>query len=722
MRRSINEKLHILKQSKSKKKIKKLALQYGITTKTINNWQKALEEGRLKPVKAPDNGETVSSSAAGSKRKILREFVFKSEKTEPQVYNGCGSIYRYLFSDTNTGFVFCAYSARKDRISVENAARAFLERLTAGGRRAASISADSDPDLTGLKKLLGSYGTAFSVRKLNEIKKHLRFPLKKYSYIYERAKYESLKDFLFDSLATVSRHNDALFQKGGYRSRELLGLINEINIAFHSGLISDGEEGFGTGYIHSEAERIFNKAFEFHKVYDLENADPHYEKIFYSLKDTGVGPDMLVKVIIQRAKICSLKKDYEGAFRLINQALAIIKKGGPVKALELENSAYFLAADISRVRKDKNRALHYVRKAVPVLEKLKDPRTSALSYINIGHVYKNFEEHKKTAYYLNRSKEVIYSSELKDLYPQIEESFASLYASTGKYTEAKKVFEKMIEENYYSDSPFFRSLLFGKTADIYHLTGDLEKSIALYDSALEVSLKHESLRAFTEIILVLRGNRAFTLTKMNRYEEAKNEFLKNLKIAREGNFLDQVLTNTAYLALCSIGLKDTAGAREYNNQLGELLKNTKRPDHEYKYHVSKGDIERLSGRYEKAVVFFEKALEAADNSASETSYYDTAFKLINLRITMGDYSPSEELAASVRKKAVRKKYANYVFKADVMLKKISCLRSGAEESYIKFLERRLSEDNIKDEHKYFVRQEIEFFHNGHKCESINRNS
>ncbi len=705
MRRSVEEKLHILSQATSRKKIKKLALQYGITTKTIRNWQNALKEGRLGTVKAGVVTKTKSAAFGGVSKKLLSNFAFRYEKIPCPVTSNGKDIYRYLFTDIDRGYIFSGFSTVRDKTTTIHTLKKFIELVTQGGKCVRNIVTCNDPDQDEFKQTVSGYGAVLTVRTLNEIRKHLKFSLKKENYIYERAKYENKKDFLTDSLATVCKNNDNIFEIGRCRDKSVLALVKKINAILHMSFLDEDSDCSVEEFLKDVTDRAFNKAFEFHKVYDLDNAEPRYEKIYYVLKHTHIESDMYVKVIIQRAKISALRKNEKEAFRLINLALRVIKTERPTHALEFQNSLYFLAADICRERKDRKRTMHYVRKSLPVIEKMNNPDKSAISYINIAHIYKNFADYKKTSFYLNRSREIIYGSSLKHLYPQIEESLASMYSSTGRYDEAKKVFGKMIDENRYSDSPFFRSLLYGKTADIYHLTGEFDKSIGLYDSAIEISVKHKNLRAFMELMLVLRANRAFTLTKMNRYDEAKSLLLENLQTAREGNFPEQVLTNTAHLVHCSTGLNDIAGAKEYNSQLGELLKNNRRPDHEYKRIIAKGDIERMSGRVEKALKLYEEATEEAVKAGIETAYYESVLKLAGLRIELKYYPAAEEMLRSARKKAVKKKYENYVFKSDLLLKKIHFLSSGAKNNYAEYLKRKISEENLKDECRYFMLNE-----------------
>ena len=706
MHRSVEEKLRILKQASSKRKIKKLALQYGISTKTIRNWQKAQEEGKLCKAKKC-SGAAKKTYPSGRKKRVLSNFAFRSENV-PYPVNGNGKdIYRYLFTDIDRGFIFCAYSAFRDTTISKKAVKKFIELITQGGKCVRNLSTLNDPDQDAFKDLLSGYGAVLTVRRLSEIRKYLKFSLKKESYIYEKAKYENKKEFLTDSLATLCKNNDIIFEKSRCRDRATLALVKKVNTMLHISFLNEDHDCSIEDFLKDVTERLFNKAMEFHKAYNLDNADPYYEKIYFLLNDTGYEAQMLSKIIIQRAKIASLKKEYADGFTLINRALHIIRTKQPEMALELENSAYFLAADICRVKKDKNRAFHYIRKALTVLKKLNEPEKTAVAYINIGLVYSNFGEYKKTEHFFERSKEIIYSNKLKDLYSQIEENMAGLYRTTGRYAEAKIVFDKMIENGHYSDSPFFKALLFGKTGDIYHLTGDIDKSIAYYDSGIEAIKKHEEIRAFEELMLVLRANRAFTLTKMNRYDEAVKEFEENLEKARKGGYTEQVFSNTAHLLMCSTDTGELKTAKNYLRQLGDLLKNAKRPEYEYKYLTGKGDIERLKGRPDKAMLHFTEALRiTAGSPSSISSFFDTLLKIAILNIDTKNYEESVMNISELRKKSLKMKFHGYVFKTDILKRKIDCYQKKSEYDYEKYLKRVLQRKDITSEDRYFVQEQI----------------
>ena len=128
MRKSINEKLHIVKQSTSPKKIKKLSIQHGVTTKTIRNWIRQAGEGKL--IYNPGNGNTNVSPKKGLGRisRPMSEFVYKVSAIDNPVKIS-GRLYRHLFKDTVTGMVFCGYSDVKDESILVDFCECFISVL-----------------------------------------------------------------------------------------------------------------------------------------------------------------------------------------------------------------------------------------------------------------------------------------------------------------------------------------------------------------------------------------------------------------------------------------------------------------------------------------------------------------------------------------------------------------------------------------------------------------
>ncbi|MBN2858028.1 MAG: tetratricopeptide repeat protein [Candidatus Delongbacteria bacterium] len=706
MRKSINEKLHIVKHSTSPKKIKKLSIQHGITTKTIRSWIRQAEEGKLNPPVTKNGQVSVPVEACG--RKVLKSLVFKKESIEyPFKETNRGEISRYLFTDQDTGLEFCAYSTDRSGDCLKKFIVKITEEITLARKTVRRFITDSVSGTEEIRKLLAGYGIELDIRKLNEIKKHLRFSLKKHNYIKEREKYENDGDFLFDSLATVSRNNEMIFEQRKFRNKALPECVKKINIMLHSEIFKGEQVDLNEPQFISKIQKQFDRAIEFHKVYDAANADPIYEKIYYILKKSGIADEILVKTLIQRAKLAAMKKDYTESFKIISSALRYLKSSRLPNANQIEHTVYVLSCDIYRVRKDKNKCLHYLRKAEKLLEDISDVPTSVMAFLNFGRVYSNFDDSKKTKYYYDLSKSLAHSNGLKQYYTIIEESLASLYSTTGRYDEAKKVFEKMIEEDHYSDAPFFRALLFAKTADIYHHTGDLSKSIEFYDRAIEMINKHKGLRSFTEILLISVNNKSFTLIKMNRFKEAREIIESNLETAKAENFPELVFSIIINLIICDIELKDIKTAVKNLNLLGELLKNSKKPEYEYKYLLGKGEVELMNGRHEKAYEYFERALEVTGSVLNtKTPYYDASLKFIGLMTDMKEFDKAEELAKGIRKKAMKEKFDSYIFKAELYINKIGYYKRGNKSGYLKHLNSVLTEKNHSEESVFYVSKEL----------------
>lgn len=704
MRKSASEKLQIVKEATSKKKIKKLSVKCGITTKTIRNWISQAAEGRFAEEKTK-NFDNVKEIREITKRPF-RNVIYKVVKIDlPKKSCECKELYRHIFRDKNRGFMFCSYSSKKDPEVTGAMCGLFIGQAENAGNAVKEIITDRIPETENLAEMLKGYKVKLVRENFSNIKKYASFSQKKNSYIKERTKYETCGAYFFDSLATVCKNNE-LIAGNKKKCKEMLGIIKSINCFMHANVITEGQCAFSSKGIIPILSSSLEKGIEFHKKYDLENADHIYEKLYYILKDSSIDKNLLIKVMTQRAKICGLKKSYNEAMDYVKRGLRLLKDETVVNRYKLMYSLYMLNADISRVQNDRNKTLYYMGKSGELLEKINDPETSAVFRLNYGKVLNTYGMKNKAFDNYEQARVIAEKNSLISLKPAIEESFASAYSIVGQYEESKKIFKKMIRGDFYSDSPYFRALLLEKYADLLHLTGELGKSLIFYDRSLEIMLKHPEIDMFIHLALIIESNKAFTLVKMNKFNKANSIFIKNLKKAQDMNFSDLIPANIAYLISCENEHGRPKEAAKYIKDLGLLLKNVNNPEMECKYYLGMGELFMNKNDHVKAEENMLKAVSIAETpNLPPTSYFNSAFKLADIYAVTGKRTNSIKIADRIVKRAKKKNFSIYIFMGELVKKKAEYFMKNKTGQYIKYLNE-LKLNAVNDEIKYFIDREI----------------
>ena len=115
MRKSVSEKIKIVKQATTDKKIKKLAIQHGVTTKTIKKWKRLHNVGLLE--------QNSNNSKNEFTKKSLRPFE-NSAFTIVEIdspYKGNGqSVFRFQLKDIDNGFILAGYYSSDSRHNIRS--------------------------------------------------------------------------------------------------------------------------------------------------------------------------------------------------------------------------------------------------------------------------------------------------------------------------------------------------------------------------------------------------------------------------------------------------------------------------------------------------------------------------------------------------------------------------------------------------------------------------
>ncbi|MBN2858518.1 MAG: hypothetical protein JXN63_08980 [Candidatus Delongbacteria bacterium] len=695
MRRSSESIVGIVKQATSKKKILKLSIEYGVTTKTIKKWIEKNERGEFN-IKQNENNSKINKVENHKKGRQFNNFYFTVTKIQDPLKNGNGGLFRYQFKDIETGNIFCGYSREKSRDAADYFYITFRDCLQESGFKSLKISTNIT---------IENNDQITHKRKFSEIRSKSSFVLKKNSYIKEREKYESCTDFLFDSLATVCRHNEISIPHLNFTQKAKKAL-KKINFKLHCTVYLRYECELQENLIREHLKNCYERAVEFHSKYDLINADYIYEKLYYILKDTEIDIDLLLLVLMQRNKIAGLKHNVSHMKKFTIECSRLLSK----KCLEKRDfylkSFYYILMDQKRLNGEKNKAIFYLKKIEEVLKRINDPHETALFNLNAGRLYINHKKFDLSLSYFNKAKVIIDENDFKDIATSMDESFADLYNKKGDYDSTKKVYKEMIDNDTYSTSPYYRGLLLAKYADQFHLTGDLEKAVKLYDDSLSILNKHTELKVFRHLSIIIESNKAFTLFKMNDFENSKAIFEKNLKLSKEHSFKEQILTNITFLIMAENEISDIEMTEKHLKELSLLLKNINKPEIQYKYYLAKGELERNKSNYSAAEVEMKKAVDMTQNKTFSilSSYFEAALKLLDLYSFTKDLTSAKLLADQIIKKAKKNKLDNYIFKTQILKEKCKYSSKNDIKSYSGYLNT-FKTKTLNEELKYFIQRE-----------------
>ncbi|MDD3139215.1 MAG: hypothetical protein PHX08_09620 [Lachnospiraceae bacterium] len=699
MRRTVDSIIRIVKQATSKKRIQKLSIEYGVTVRTIKKWVEKYKKGDYETISNVFPSETKSHKKNGIKP--FRVFTYTTNDIEIPLKNGNGGVYRHLFKDTSTGYMFCGYSKEKTNAAAAYFFRSFSGLIKKAGYKPEKVMTNADID---------EKDNIVEKMKLYDLKKYSSFSLKKNSYIKEREKYEDCSDFIIDSLATVSRNNEIINSELNVK-KEKLKKIKLINYKLHYDVFGRENCEIEEGIIKDHLKKCYDKALEFHKKYDFVNADYIYEKLYYILRDTDIDIELLLLVLLQRSKIAGLRQKKCDMRKFSRECSMLLSKNTFEKKDFYLKTFYYILMDQNRISGDKSRAEVYLKKIKEVIKRMNDLHETALFNINAGRLYFNFRMFDKAFQYFDAANDIIKKNDFKDLSVSIEESYADLYNKKGDHEATKKVFKRMIDNGVYLNSPYYRGLLYAKYADQFHLTGDLNKAVKVYDESLIIINKHIDVKVFLHLGAIIESNKAFTLFKMNDYERSKAIFEKNLTLSKENDFKDQIFTNLTYLIMVQNETLDIKGAEKNHKDLALLLKNMNKPEIQNKYFLAKGEIQRNKKNYSAAEENMKKALEITQSKdfPIKASCFDVSLKLLDLYSLTKDKINSEKIADQIIKKAQKNNLPNYAFKAKILKQKCKLFSKNDLSGYMEYL-KALTKEQTNDELKCFILKESEKCH------------
>lgn len=710
-RKSIEEKLAIVKSAKSKTKIKKLSIQLSITTKTIKKWISQYENGELGYDIAHKNSSCKPHNVFDhSKIKSFNNIVFNITKLPPPFKNHIkGRFFRFQIKDIDHNFIFSSYSTSIEEDVIRKFLDIFIQMILQSGYSIKKLITNKKSLIVYSKKIFEKYNIKLELSKHTDIKKHQRFSLRKNSYIKNRTIYENHNDFLFDSLATVSKNNNIIIEEKNCKHTNLICFLNKMNILLHSTIVTSKNAEYDRKKILDVILDKYRKALEFQKRYDLVNSDYIYEKICLILNRSNLEKELSMKVFMQRGKIYGLKKQIKESEFYLKEALNILKllNKDETTKFEYEKDIYMIYADINRMNVDFKKCNYYLKKVRIIVTKINKPETTALFLLNYGLMFKNFKKINESTKYFTESKKIALENNLSNLLPSIEESIAGNYLFTGNYYKAKKIFEQIVKDEFYSDQPYHQALLYAKLADTNHLLGNLTNSIKLYNHSLNILGKNIELKVFLQLHTIVSANKAFSLIKMGKLNEAKEIYADKLKISKLNNFKEQVLENLANLSLTLVDMNNIKVSEKYLKELNIMLKNIENPSVKYRYYLAYGMIYTSKKLYSTAKKYFNKSIKESEKAGSNnSSKIRCLFELANLYIKINDFKNAKNTIKIILNSFIRQEHPSMFFHADLLMIKTHFFSKNNKENYREYLLK--SERNLilSEEQNYIIKREI----------------
>ena len=707
MRKTTAEKIQIIENATTDKKIKKLSIQHGITTKTIRRWMKQYANGEFSK---QEQKKPIARKVTLKKIKPFQNIVFNViQMKTPYKGNGKNGFYRFQIKDMDYGFMFAAYSATSDRKIVGLFLTKFIESIVESGYSVKRIVTAKKIHLNGVEKILSDRNIKHEFYDYNDIKKYTSLSLRKNSYMNEKTLYETKMDFLLDSAATVAKNNVIIYEKLNLKTKSIIKFLKVLNIKYHSDIFKLNSKDFDIKSILAHLDKIYVSAVGYHQQYKLDVAGSMYEKLFYVLDKSEYEIDLLVRIVLQRSKGFYLKKDIDRSKELINYTFPLLNYLEEKSRLNYYNTIYMMLCDAFRIEGDEKKSLYYMKRCYPVLKKINDMKKIATHYIDYSILLSNFKRNKLSMQYLKKAQEMALLNNFNDLIPIIDEYYAKGYSSSGKYEEALRLFIKLIKDDVHKDKPYNKSILYGQTGQIYYTLGNLSESIKFYEESIKITEKNKEIQAFLYVNMINLSGKATSLYKMNELTKVKSIFEENISVARENSFTNLVTSNISNLIYIEVDLGNIENAKKLLNELDILLKNQDNSGIKYSYYLTSGILNKAQNKYKKAEKFILKSIETVpkNNDYKNESYFKCKFELIDLYIDMKKLDKAEKLAEETYWETRKTKLKAMRYKAKMLKYKILFFRKDDTSSYLSYLQFLVRKKNYSEEEFYMIRKEFD---------------
>ncbi|HSH03431.1 MAG TPA: GAF domain-containing protein [Anaerolineae bacterium] len=288
--------------------------------------------------------------------------------------------------------------------------------------------------------------------------------------------------------------------------------------------------------------------------------------------------------------------------------------------------------DIYEASKVANQALDLSLKQEPVYRRGQAVALSLLSHYNsqLGHFQLALEQGQSALSILPQVNE-------KARIPATLNNVSAVYRKLGDISESLNYSLKQLEAStQLNDSASHAAALVGVGVGYIDLgerdPDNLINGVHYFERALGVFTDLNDTYGITMVL----NNMCYTLTLMGKYDEAIDQGLKALGIARHNKHPKMELSAGNSLANAYLRQKDTAKALEYAQETADLATKAKLPEYAVEAHRTTGQAYHLQSQPAEALPYLQKALALAEKINHRHHIFQCHFALSQTYKALGD--------------------------------------------------------------------------------------
>jgi serine phosphatase RsbU (regulator of sigma subunit)/tetratricopeptide (TPR) repeat protein len=188
---------------------------------------------------------------------------------------------------------------------------------------------------------------------------------------------------------------------------------------------------------------------------------------------------------------------------------------------------------------DYEKALKYYQQSLKINEFLKDSADIAMRLYNIALIYKDMKKYNLATQNLHRALKINQSIKDTAQMATVYNSLGSLQFSWKKNDEAINYYNKAINILNKEKDKIEIARIYSNIGDIHEINGNLRLTKAYYEKAKEIIINTD----FTNDKIHILNNYALLLAKIRDYKEAKKIFSSTIKLARESQNPQHIITS-----------------------------------------------------------------------------------------------------------------------------------------------------------------------------------
>ncbi len=331
-----------------------------------------------------------------------------------------------------------------------------------------------------------------------------------------------------------------------------------------------------------------------------------------------------------------------------NEALDIAEKSEEIllKVKDFENLSETMsqAGLIHFFNGDINNALYYLNKAHQYAEKTNNIRALDKISGNLGIVYHAIGMVSKALKYLNMSLEL--SKKLSNLRSYVENSInlGIVYMDKGIFNKAESLFAEALYISRDVSSVLNECISLANLGDLSYEIGDYDNATDYYNKSLTIAKKQG--------LPIEEGINYLGLAKINleyeNYSFVETLLEQSYKIFKETNEVSYISDYYMTKSLCAFKKGNHDLALEHGNKAMGKAKEANNDMKKLKSMQQIGDIYNKIGDFEKAIEYYDKAINLAELLESDYEKGKGYYKKYTVLFNFNQNKANEELLKSKR--------------------------------------------------------------------------